>query len=91
MPGAVWSDALHDSHSGLRGQKTSYSLENLRPPNQGEQQGRTVPYIVKRNYEGAEVQQKEALEEGPGGTPSGESLIEGDPGFGLTKVRKANH
>jgi hypothetical protein len=46
---------------------------------------------VKRDNDGAEVQKEETLEEDPRGSQSGESLKEGDPGFGLTEMRKADH
>ena len=91
VPGSFGSEALHGSQPDLRDQEAARSLENLRPSNQREHELRPVPDVVERDNESAEVQQQEALEEDSGIAASGESLIERDPGFGLTQMRKANH
>jgi len=70
VPSACQRGALQGSEADLRCQKASQALEDLRPPNQSEQQGRTVPHIVKRDDDGAEVQEEKAFEEDPRGPRS---------------------
>src|SRR5262245_56734185 len=83
--------ATHDLERDVRCGESDQRLHHLRPPDEREHDGWSVPDVVETDDDNAEGKNEESFLERARGSLRGEALKPDDPGFRLEEMREPDH